>query len=72
LEFALGASSSFIAMSSKSASTETTDTCMNGSSFRKICLRPSSGALNTMKYIVGPQCRMSAGIATGTVPVQSV
>ena len=46
--------------------------CANGSFGRKIWVRPSAGALNTVKNIIGHQFRTSAGTAIGTVSVRSV
>ena len=45
---------------------------MNGSPGLKTCVWPSAGDLKTTKKIIGHQCRMMAGTATGAVPVVSV
>jgi hypothetical protein len=66
------ASSSFIFSTSKLASSGITMICANGSFARKMCLRPSAGALNTQKNTIGHQLRINAGTATGIVSLRSV
>ena len=44
--------------------------CAKGSFGLKICVRPSAGALNTQKNIIGHQFRIKAGTAIGTVSLR--